>query len=233
MVFLAFPLSSQAQESQKTLLAGRIIDADVYDENRQEIGEVDDLIIRRSGKVKKLTVEFGGFMDIGDKLVALSFKKFSMKNGDVAAEATRQQLEKRPEINYYEEGFRPDYYYRARPYAGRPYHYPPPGYYYGPNTPRQPIEPYEWAFSPARFLASAIMDRRLINEEGEEIGTVKDLVIHRQSNQITKIVIASEEILGKEVHVGLSYKPLGFTAYGLVYDISPGELKDFIYPYEE
>lgn len=119
-----------------------------------------DLIIRRSGKAKKLTVEFGGFLDIGDKLVALPF-------------------------------------------------------------------------SPSRFLASAVMNRHIINEEGKRVGRVKDLVINRKNNRVEKIILSSIDILGEDVHVALSYEPLGFTAYGLVYDITLHALKDFIYPYEE
>jgi hypothetical protein len=49
---------------------------------------------------------------------------------------------------------------------------------------------------------------------------------------VEKIIISSVEILGKDIHVALPYKPLGFTPYGLIYDIMPGRLKDFIQPYE-
>jgi hypothetical protein len=232
LFFGMVPADLQAQEDGTQIMASRIIDAAVYDEKQQQIGEVDDLILRRSGRVKKLTVEFGGFLDMGDTLVAVSFKRFGLKNGDVTLDATKQQLQKRSEFNYYRHGLRPGYYYRARPYAG-PYYYPPPGYYYGPNAQNPPVEPYEWAFSPSRFLASVVMNRRLINEEGKDIGRVKDLLINRKDNKVEKIILFSEEILGEKVYAGLAYEPLGFTALGLVYDISPGKLKDFIYPYKK
>jgi sporulation protein YlmC with PRC-barrel domain len=233
LIIGGFSPHTRGQEESSTILASRVIDRDVYDENKQLIGEVDDIIIRRSGKVKKLTVEFGGFLDIGDKLVALPFKSLDIKKDKVNIGTTEQQLENKPEFNYYTSGLRPEYYYRARPYAG-PYYHPPPGYYYGPNAPPNYLrEPHEWTYSPARFLASAVIDRRLINEEGEEIGRVKDLVINRKDNKIETIIIFSREILGKDLHIGLAYEPLGFSAYGLVYNVSPEELKDFIYPYKE
>ena len=224
------PADSHAQEKEALLLASRILDQEVYDETQKLIGEADDLIIRRSGKVKKLTVEFGGFIDIGDKRVALPFKRFRMKDGKIALEVTEQQLEKKSEFDYYTHGLQPDYYYRGRPYTTR---YPRPSYYYGPGAAHPPIEPYEMAFSPSRFLASALMNRRIINEEGKRVGRVKDLVINRKNNEVEKIILSSIDILGEEVHVALSYEPLGFTAYGLVYDITLGTLKDYIYPYEE
>jgi hypothetical protein len=228
---LGVPAGSQAQQEESLILASQIIDGDVYTGNQELIGEVDDLIIKRSGRVKKLTIEFGGFFDIGDKLVALSFKSFSMKDGNVTLEPTLQELEKRPEFDYFAEGLRSEYYYRPSPYPGA-YRYPTFGYYYGPGQP-DPLDAFEWAFSPSRFLASVAMNRRLINERGQGIGRLRDLVINRKNNKVEKIVLFSGDILGRNVHVALPYEPLGFTAYGLVYDIMPGELNNFVYPYEE
>jgi len=247
VLLLGFPPGSQAQEGEALVLASQIIDQDVYDENQKLIGEVDDMIIRRSGRVKDLTVEFGGFLDMGDKLVAIAFKSTSMKNGGIALEATEQELEKRQEFNYYESNLRPEYYYRPRPRAyggpyyggpyeyryGRPYRYGPYGYRPGYSYPGGQEMRYELALSPSRFLASVVMDRRLINEEGKGIGTVEDLIINRKDNNVEKIVLSSLDIMGEDVYVALPYEPLGFTAYGLVYDITPKELKDFIYPYKE
>jgi len=251
LLLLGFPPGSQAQEGEAIILASQIMDQDVYDENQKLIGEVDDIIIRRSGRIKKLTVEFGGFLDIGDKLVAIAFKNTSMKNGGIALEATEQELEKRQEFNYYESNLRPEYYYRPRPrayggpynYPGRPYHYSYQGppyhypyeapYYYQRGYPGGQGMLYELALSPSRFLASVVMDRRLINEEGKDIGRVEDFVIDRKNNKVEKIVLSSLEIMGEDVYVALPYEPLGFTAYGLVYDITPQQLKDFIHPYKE
>jgi len=231
LVFGAFPFNSQAQEKEGAVFANRILDRDVYDAGQELIGEVDDVIIRRSGKIKKLTVEFGGFYDIGDKLVALPIRVFQMKDGKVALELTEQQLQRKPEFNYYTAGLRPEYYYRARPYAGW-YHFPRPRYYHGPNEPNPPMELYEWAFSPSRFLASVLMNRRLINEQGKNLGMLEDLMIDRDSNKVEKIIVSSVDILGENVYAALPYEPLGFTVYGLVYDMMPGELKNLIYAYE-
>jgi sporulation protein YlmC with PRC-barrel domain len=227
-----FPVSSLGEVGETTILTSRIIDQDVYDGNKKLIGEVDDLIIKRSGRVKRLTVEFGGFLDFGDKLVVLPFKNFNMKNGNIFLQQTEEELKKRPEFDYYRQGLRPGYYYRVRRYA-EPYRSPPLGYYYRQNEINGPPQPYEWALSPSRFLASVVMDRRLINEDGMDIGRVKDLLINRETNTIEKIIISSIYILGEDIHVALRYMPLGFTAYGLVYDIRPGDLKDYIYPLEK
>lgn len=228
------PAVAQGQEAN-LLLASRLLDADVYDEKDQLIGEVDDLIIRRSGRVKSLTVEFGGFYDLGDNLVAVSFDNFELRNGGVAIGATTEELREKPEINYFERGLRTGYYYQTGPYAGR-YTYPPQGYYYyynGPNVPRRPMADFDWAFSPARFLASVIMDRRVVNEEGRPIGVVADLAVNRETSEVEKLIIAAEDILGEGGYAAVAYEPLGVTPYGLVYAIAPEDLKDFVYPYQE
>ncbi|MFW6115060.1 MAG: PRC-barrel domain-containing protein [Thermodesulfobacteriota bacterium] len=170
-----------------------------------------------SGRIKKLTVEFGGFLDIGDKLVAVAFKNTSMKNGGIALEAAEQELEKRQEFNYYENNLRPEYYYRPSPRAyGRPYNYlrqpysysyqGPPSHYpyeapsrYQRGYPGRQEMLYGLALSPSRFLASVVMDRRLINEEGKNIGWVEDLIIDRKNNNVEKIVLSSLEIIGEDV----------------------------------
>jgi hypothetical protein len=93
---------ARAQEKKNTLLASQIVDHDVYDANQELIGEVDDIVFKRSGKAKRITVEFGGLFDIGDRLAAVPIKGFSMKDGKIVLDATRQQLQKRPEFSYYE-----------------------------------------------------------------------------------------------------------------------------------
>ncbi len=226
LLFAGLPPGSQGQE-EENIRASSLMDVDVYDKTEKLIGEVDDIVIRRSGKVKKLAVEFGGFLDIGDRVVGLYFKQFSMKNGTVVLDVTEQQLEKKPEIDYFRDGLRRDYYYRTRPFAGY-YHYPPPHHYFGPNGPGKRMEPNEWIFSPERFLVSAVLNRHVINEEGKDIGRLEDLVIDKNDNKVEKIVLSVVDNINENTYVAVPYEPLGFSAYGLVYDIMPRRLKDYV-----
>ncbi|MCF8084457.1 MAG: PRC-barrel domain-containing protein [Deltaproteobacteria bacterium] len=229
LILVGSPAAIQAEQHKDMVLTSDIIDQDVYDKEQNLIGEVDDLIIRRSGNVKKLTVEFGGFLDLGDKLVALPFGRFNLTDGKVVLDVPEAQLKKKSEYDYYAHGLRPGYYYIARPYPGP---YPDPTYYYGPHTPKPP-EREPWVYSPPRFLASVVMHRNLINEDNKDIGTVMDLLINTKEGKVTKIILSSMDILGKEVHVALPYEPIGFSDYGIVYDIQKENLKEYIYPYEK
>jgi hypothetical protein len=83
------------------------------------------------------------------------------------------------------------------------------------------------ALSPSRFMVSVITNRRMINEEGRDIGWIEDLLIDLEKYKVVKIVISVEHVLaGIGPKLALPYKPLGITGYGLVYDISLLNLKN-------
>jgi len=94
LLFGGLPPCSQGKGGETTIPASRIRDRDVYDGKQKLVGEVDDLIIGKSGTVKRLTVGLDDFLDVGGKLVAISSKNFRMENGNVVLEATEQPLGK-------------------------------------------------------------------------------------------------------------------------------------------
>lgn len=229
---LAGPAS--AQEGTGTqVMASTIVDANVVNEQGEKIGEVDDLVIRRSGKVKKLTMEVGGFLDAFDKIVAVSFGDMQVtENGEVLVKATAEQLNQLPEYEYWEKGLRPEYYFRSRPYTGAPY-YNPPRYTLRPEPVFPPDGPDQWAFSPARYLATVAMDRNVISRRGRSIARVQDLVIGADG-EVQSLILSSFRFLGEDVSVKAPYRPLSFSAYGLVYDLTLDELEELPQvPYEE
>lgn len=245
-IFLALP--SWAEEGADMIAASNWIDREIYGKNGNQFGEIDDLVIKRSGKVKKVTIEVGGFLDIGDKLVAVSLGELQnlMVKGDgkIVLDTTEQKMEKRSEFDYYRQGLRPDYYYRPRYYRRHGYYSYPPHYLrtmpYGPPPadrqaePYPQGEPYEWAFSPIRYLASAVIGRQVINESGDYIGSVDDLLIDTQSAKVKKIILNVDDVRGDDSRVAIPYEPPGFTAYGIVCDLSRKEIRKLpIYPDEK
>ncbi len=46
---------------------------DVYDNGRNDVGKIDDVLIDKSGKITTLMVGVGGFLGVGEKDVALPF----------------------------------------------------------------------------------------------------------------------------------------------------------------
>ncbi len=228
------PASAGAQQDiPEEMLARSIVDHDVVNDRGEKIGEVDDLIIRRSGKVKKMTMEVGGFLDLLDKIVAVPFGDVRFpENGDVAVKASVEQLNRMPEYDYFEKGLRPEYYYRSPAYPRSPY-YTRPGYALRPEPVIPPGGPEQWTFSPARYLATVVLDRNVVSKNGRSLGRVQDLVIDEDA-QVAAFILSSVRFLGEDVYVSLPYEPPGFTAYGLVCDITLQELKDLPeHPYED
>jgi len=238
---LLMPFLSQADESSNLIPASKWIDKEIYSKTGNQIGEIDDLVIKRSGKIKEVTIDVDGFLGIGDKLVAVSpneLENLTLKeNGRMVLDTTEQQMEKRSEFDYYRRGLLPDYYYRPRHYGSYGYNvYPPPYPRYGPYAPRASELPpgapnpegrdYDWAFSPARFLASTFIYRQVINESGQYIGRVKDLLIDTRDAKLKKIILVADDIRGSDAYVAIPYEPPGFAPYGIVYDISREEVRN-------
>ena len=235
---LCLPLHSRAEEIPDMIHASNWIDREIYDKSGNQLGEIDDLVIKRSGRVKRVTIEVGGFLDLGDKLVAVSLSELKnlMLDGDgkMVLDTTEDKMEKRPEYNYYRQGLRQEYYYRPRYYRGYGNRSFPPPYVrtmpYGPppaNRQTQPYpsdEPSDWIFSPTRYLASTVIDRQVINESGDYIGRVTDLLIDLPSGKVKKIIVDVDDVRGDDSRVAVPYEPPGFTVYGLVYDISRQEI---------
>jgi putative membrane protein len=73
---------------------------DVYDTKDNKIGDVNDILLDKDGRVSTVIVGVGGFLGVGEKDVAVPFNalKVSEKGGDryLVIDATKEALEKAP-----------------------------------------------------------------------------------------------------------------------------------------
>jgi sporulation protein YlmC with PRC-barrel domain len=231
---------SQSQETrylQEGFRASKIIDQAVKNAQGEELGEVDDLIMSRNGKVKKVVLSVGGFLGIGDRLVAAPFKSLQIReNDDIIYNVTKQQLENHPIFNYRMEGIYGYYYEPFYPLPAygtrREYRYPPPPPYGEPYAPFPPrgkyrgeFGPWEWEYFPERIRMSAILNRAVLNNKGEEVGEVDDLIMNREG-KVEEIILSVGGFLGiDEKLVAMPFKPLKITDMGIVYNVSREEVK--------
>jgi sporulation protein YlmC with PRC-barrel domain len=232
---LAMPGLSWAQErSANTFFAAGIIDRPVYDKQGKKIGEVDDLVVSRLGRVRKVTVDVGELVNMGEKIIALPFDEIGFqKDGKIDTDLTKEKADGMPEYNYTKKGLE-CVYYGGCPYY--PFNYPGSVYFYGPYYHRPPggqLNPSSvWSYFPPRFLASTVIKRTLINDRGEIIGEIDDLVIGRDG-KVEKLVISSEQYLGEDKYVTVPFEPLGFTPLAVVYRITPEKLRSLPkFPYK-
>jgi len=241
VLFLVSSLPASGAEGkgdQEGWRAGKIIDEAVKNARGEELGEVDDLIMSRNGKIKKVILSVGGYLGIGNRLVPVPFKSLRVgEKGDIVYDVTRQQLENHPVFSYRREGLF-EYYYAPYPPYGhlglRPpsgYRlYPPYGQPYAPFPPQGRTKgeygPWEWEYYPERLRISAILNRIVLNDKGEEVGEVDDLIIDRKG-KVEQIILSVGGFLGlDEKLVVMPFKPLKITDLGIVYNVGKQGLKD-------
>ncbi|EJW09950.1 hypothetical protein A33M_0765 [Rhodovulum sp. PH10] len=89
------------------LRASKLMDADVYNLNNEEIGEVEDLILDQGKVLKAVVVDVGGFLGIGNRHVAVDPRSIvvSNRNGDdddvrLVVNTTRDDLKNAPPFDF-------------------------------------------------------------------------------------------------------------------------------------
>ncbi|MCO6418199.1 PRC-barrel domain-containing protein [Siccirubricoccus sp. KC 17139] len=83
--------------------ASKVIGANVYNENNESIGEVDDIIIPPGGGAPVAVLSVGGFLGIGAKLVAVPYDRLQMggnNNRWTLSGATKESLTGLPTFTY-------------------------------------------------------------------------------------------------------------------------------------
>jgi len=83
--------------------ASKLIGANVYNENNESIGEVNDILLTYGGGGPTAVLSVGGFLGIGDRLVTVplaELKWSSERERVVLAGATKDSLKSRPEFRY-------------------------------------------------------------------------------------------------------------------------------------
>ncbi len=106
----AMPAPTRAattQEVRPSSRASKIIGANIYNEEGQSIGEVEDLIIQRDGAAPVAVVSVGGFLGMGARLVAVPLSELRFAEADsrwTLNGATKESLQARPVVSYAARG---------------------------------------------------------------------------------------------------------------------------------
>ncbi|WP_316356128.1 PRC-barrel domain-containing protein [Devosia sp.] len=102
----AAPMAREGYEplEAEALTAENLTDATVVGPDGEDIAEVEDLLLTQDGKIDAMLVDFGGFLGIGQKRVAVGMENLEFAaNADgnllVYSDFTREQLEAAPEYD--------------------------------------------------------------------------------------------------------------------------------------
>jgi uncharacterized protein YrrD len=207
----------------------KIVDHVVHNPQGEFLGVIDDLVLKRNGMVKTAILDTGGVADIGEKQIGLPFSSLqitSSENGkmDISFKAAKEELKERPAFDYSQKDLETGYYY-IRPYTYGYYPYGPHGPYIrrhrGPYSPPyagpQPdYWPWPSAYYPNLMLAGVILGRPVIDDRGEQLGSVYDLIISPKG-RVEHIILDLGGVFGPGHLVALPFQPLGFTNWGVLY----------------
>jgi sporulation protein YlmC with PRC-barrel domain len=81
--------------------ASKVIGAAVYNDQNQQIGTVDDLILNMQNQIVLSVISVGGFLGVGGKLVALPYESLHRENGKITMpNADKNTLATMPNFTY-------------------------------------------------------------------------------------------------------------------------------------
>jgi sporulation protein YlmC with PRC-barrel domain len=64
--------------------ASKMAGLSVYNDNNESIGSINDMLMDKSGDIKAVVIGVGGFLGVGEHLVAVPFEKVKFVNEPVA-----------------------------------------------------------------------------------------------------------------------------------------------------
>ena len=91
-------LSAQTLDYQ--LRANDLIGKTVTNRMDQRLGTIDDLLMTREGHVSHVVIGVGGFLGIGDKLVAVPFNEIKSQGNALLLDRDAEQLKSHTEFKY-------------------------------------------------------------------------------------------------------------------------------------
>ena len=76
--------SASSTSHQGSWRASKVVGLSVYNDNNQSVGSINDLLMDKSGDIKAVVIGVGGFLGVGEHLVAVPLDKVKFVNQPVA-----------------------------------------------------------------------------------------------------------------------------------------------------
>ena len=78
------PPAASDSSFQGTWRASKIVGLNVYNDNNENVGSINDLLSDKNGTIKAAVISVGGFLGVGSHLVAVPFDKIKFVNQPVS-----------------------------------------------------------------------------------------------------------------------------------------------------
>ncbi|WP_241023217.1 MULTISPECIES: PRC-barrel domain-containing protein [unclassified Paraburkholderia] len=83
--------------------ASKLVGSDVYDNNGNKIGEIDDIVLESPNAGAFAILSVGGFLGMGKHLVAVPFNDLQISAKQIVLQTDKSSLKAMPEFNYAKE----------------------------------------------------------------------------------------------------------------------------------
>jgi sporulation protein YlmC with PRC-barrel domain len=77
--------SATSSSFQGNWRASKMVGLNVYNDNNESVGSINDMLTDKTGSVKAVVIGFGGFLGVGEHLVAVPFDKVKFVSESVAS----------------------------------------------------------------------------------------------------------------------------------------------------
>ena len=78
------PAAASDSSFQGDWRASKVVGVSVYNDNNESLGSINDLLMDKSGNIKAVVIGVGGFLGVGEHLVAVPIDKIKFVNEPVA-----------------------------------------------------------------------------------------------------------------------------------------------------
>ena len=90
------PATASDSSFQGDWRASKVVGLSVYNDNNESLGSINDLLTDKSGNIKAVVIGVGGFLGVGEHLVAIPFEKIKFFNEPVAYTGASNATGNRP-----------------------------------------------------------------------------------------------------------------------------------------
>jgi sporulation protein YlmC with PRC-barrel domain len=84
------------QSFQGDWRASKLVGLNVYNDNNENVGSINDLLTDKNGSIKAVVIGVGGFLGVGEHLVAVAFDKIKFVDQPVSSTTASSTSTTRP-----------------------------------------------------------------------------------------------------------------------------------------
>lgn len=200
----AQPMPQAAQQPGQVNLE-RLIGRNIQNAQNETIGEIDAVMVDRSGKVQSVVVGVGGFLGLGERHVAINWDALSVApNGDrVTLNMTKDQLKALPEYRYADRAYARSVF-SSEPGMTRP----PVAGTMPPAAGTAQLPPATTMAMPSQVGLSKLVGLNIRNAANETIGEIKEVMLG-SDGKAKEVIVGVGGFLGMgERYVAISWDQL-------------------------